>query len=123
MFDGEAFLVLAEKMLTQWPDDEAAQRAAISRAYYAVFLMARAYLDATGQPVVREGRAHGVVWNRLANLKGQTGKSISQDGKRLREWRQNADYEIPHPVTNLSAEALTAAITARQLLDKLETLP
>ncbi len=123
MFDGEAFLVLAEKLVAEWPDDEAAQRAAISRAYYAAFLNARAYLDGLGPPVARDGSAHRAVWNRLANRKGRAGKSISQDGKRLREWRQKADYEIPYPETNLFAEAQTAAIIARRLLDTLETLP
>lgn len=123
MFDGSDFLALAENLLSQRAGDEAAERSAISRAYYAAFLKAREYLDRQGPAVPRNGAAHTVVWNRLLTGQGSVSKSVGQDGKRLKAWRRSADYDLPHPAADVSAEAQTAVTTARHLLANLATLP
>jgi uncharacterized protein (UPF0332 family) len=120
MFDGSEFLALANELLPQCAGNEAKQRCVIGRAYYAAFLRTRAYLEANGFEIERT-RAHADVWNYMLNTRDRTKRSIGTDGKRLRDWRNSADYDIPYPA-DLAAEAVAATSDAQSLLERLATL-
>ena len=62
MFDWEAFLRAAEKLLHASPTDEAIQRIAIGRAYFALFNLAKAKLVSEGVNVPATAWAHEAVW-------------------------------------------------------------
>src|SRR4051812_35864228 len=120
MFDGSEFLALADELLQHGAGDEAKQRSAIGRAYYAAFLRTRSYLQAKGQNFTRD-RAHQEVWEFIYSPRIPTRGSISQAGKRLRDLRNRADYDLVYPAI-LSAEAEFAVGMAKQLLKDLESL-
>lgn len=83
MFDWEEFHRLAERILAASPDDEATQRTAINRAYYAMFNLAKVYLLQEGVAIPPTGAAHEVVW-RAFQIAGTARRS------RMRGWKGNA---------------------------------
>jgi uncharacterized protein (UPF0332 family) len=99
MFDPRRYLSLAETVLAV-SDDEAALRSALSRAYYAAFLVAREYVDdrgIRGRP--RSGRRLGsherVIFSvgAIPDDAAITMRSILFGLKRL---RTSADYDLDY---------------------------
>ncbi len=85
---------LAEQLAARH-GDEAAQRAAISRAYYAVYCYARNKLE--GWRLLdrnqRSKTSHQDVWGLFESDPREGWDRIGQDGHNLKESRRQADYE------------------------------
>lgn len=85
---------LAEQLAARH-GDEAAQRAAISRAYYAVYCYARNKLE--GWLLLdrnqRSKTSHQDVWNIFESDPRSGWERIGQEGHNLKENRRKADYD------------------------------
>lgn len=92
-FEWEHYLDLAQRLAQA--DDEASQRSAISRAYYAAFHLARKYVEKAHPEVSlrQHGVEHGAIW---AHLKSGNSREpvIGEQGDRLRQTRVKADYRL-----------------------------
>jgi len=109
------YLDLARVLADQ--GDEASNRTAISRAYYAVFCSIRNRLKQQGTlPRVRRGRSrHRIVWDHLRASERTHEKLLGERGARLQNHRQRADYE--DTLTDLPRMVETALLTAEQMLE------
>ena len=119
-FDWSQYLVLAEALATQ-PDNEAALRSAVSRAYYAAFCSAREYLLSTNMLFGRRPRrtrlSPRAVWR---TYQRDVDRRIAMDGNRLRELRNLVDYEdVVHDLDNAVRSALSMS---RRILASLDEL-
>ncbi|MFT0753490.1 HEPN domain-containing protein [Synechococcus sp. RC10A2] len=96
MFDWYEYLRLATE-LAGHPiapaSEEARQRSAISRAYYAAFCKCRNYLQTQGYQVSRESLAHTQVRNLFKQSQDRRLKQVGHHLDRLRSDRNMADYE------------------------------
>ena len=108
-FDWNHYKTFAEE-LKATRTDEAAQRSAVSRVYYAVFNQAYDYLRQQGfERRVGEGM-HKQVWDEYR--KGhRTRKAIGTNGSRLHDNRVAVDYqaEVPKLPELLTESFRTAA--------------
>ena len=95
MFDWNEFLPLAEQLGGE--PDEAAQRSAISRAYYAAFHAARIYVLAKNFYPGRRRLRHDEVWRALTTDPDPRTAVIGIRGARLFETRNAADYTAQFP--------------------------
>lgn len=120
MFDGTEFLTLASDLLEN-DADEARQRSAISRAYYAAFLRTREYLRARGFRI-RHRKTHQGVWNLMLKTQNPMAQAIGAEGMRLQRWRRAADYDIAY-ADDLADDVIRAVAPARTLLANLESMP
>jgi muconolactone delta-isomerase len=111
MFDWEDFLDLADVLATE-PNNEAAARSAISRAYYATFHAGRDYLVRVGIPVDRSRNAHLQVQDELR----KRSETIGQVVKRLHVWRKYADYDTLS-IPDVARQAALAVTLARETID------
>ena len=109
--DGKECLEVARFLGTQ-PNigytPEAAQRAAISRAYFAAFCYACDFESQNGFQREYKAKDHKSLMKHLED-RGET--AIADDLQRLRLWRNNCDYEkiiIGIPAQNVKS-ALTKA--------------
>jgi uncharacterized protein (UPF0332 family) len=115
MFDWASYLVLARELAKQ--PDEASHRSAVSRAYYAIFNMARLLLEGEGTAITSTGRAHDDVWRAL-EAAGRGRRKLGADGKRLREMRRKADYDGVVPaLEKVVADALATADAMNRLVN------
>lgn len=117
-FTWRDYLVLAE-LLDEEMGTEAALRTAISRAYYAAYHAAAAFVRATG--ILPVGHTHTTVWRSLIRDGNPERTDIGARGMVLKRSREKADYRDPFP-GDLNREARTVIIEARDLLDALERL-
>ena len=119
-FDWSQYLALAEDLAVQ-PDNEAALRSAVSRAYYAAFCLAREHLLNTnklfGSRSRRPRLSHRTVW---LTYQRDVDRRIGMDGNRLRDLRNLADYEDVVP--NLDNAVRSALSTSRRILTSLNEL-
>ena len=119
-FDWNAYLELAERLTTDSATKEAVakNRSAVSRAYYAVYNLAR---DQAPRGVTRRGR--GSSHRDLIDHFNQRGQhSIANLLESMRDRRNDADYEgdkySMHPGQwKMAAETATAE--ARKILTKI----
>lgn len=106
-FDWLEYLKLARWLSQNAPIDvsqEAARRAAISRAYYAAFGYARKYaVDWLGFVPREAAEDHGRL---AAHLKSRRRHATAESLARLRGWRNDCDYSSEF------AEDLAAAVTS-----------
>ena len=131
-FDWRFFLQLAdwldERLATDAtiPGDEAGPRTVISRAYYAAFHVARAFVD--GQ--VRAGdllwpgthrSIHDKVWEALKAHPDSTIVDLANKGERLKQLRTEADYSVA-PNKRRAAIADQARQYARDIISGLDAL-
>jgi hypothetical protein len=118
-FDWRRYLTLAER-LAQNTADEAALRSAISRAYYAVFGLARRRLRDHGcWPAGRD--PHLRVWATYRDAGDQDCQYIGNRGFNLLDQRRRADYE-DWLGQNLAQETARALDVARKILTLLDDL-
>jgi len=96
------FLTLAQRLSLE--TTEAAWRSAISRAYYAVFHVARQLLEDLGFTVPRADRAHGYLWLRLANCGDARVQQAGRDLNDLRRHRNEADYDLARSIQSRIAQ-------------------
>ena len=117
-FDWSGYLDLAEDLAAR--TDEAAQRSAVSRAYYAALGKARELLEHEGRTLTSAENVHYFVWQAFSDSEDDRRYYISVDGNWLRRNRNAADYDPlmadPH------GRAAQAVRKARSLLAALERI-
>ena len=118
MFDWNRFLALAER-LAALADDEAAQRTAISRAYYAAYHATSAYARSRG--ILGGTHSHRRVWDAFAGTADADRANVGAIGGILSRRRQAADYRSPFP-GDLAGSVRDAIIEARAVIEALERL-
>lgn len=96
-FDWSEYFDLAQELTgssTVSSGQEAKSRAAISRAYYAVYCMSRNHLrDNDNRPVPKGARAHKYVKTEFKRSTDQVRQNIGRNLDRLRIERNKADYD------------------------------
>lgn len=121
-FDWSGYLTLAKHLndrSNDFPDQEAAYRSAISRAYYAVFCLARNYVKDVDRTEFH-GNDHKQLQNHLRNHADKSRKKIGNQLRKLHQHRIKADYhddlgELP---VNKAGRALVEAEKIRAGLDE-----
>ena len=116
MFEWEDFLELAEVLAAE-PNNEAAARSAISRAYYATFHAGRDCLVRSRIPIDRSRNAQLQVQDELRNRSEIVGQAV----KRLHVWRKYADYDALS-VPDVARQAAVAVILARETIDAIKAV-
>lgn len=118
-FSWSDYLKLAQKLVVI--DDEAAQRSAISRAYYFVFHLAQERAINNGL-VLQKMDGHKQTWNCFIFSPDSDCKKLGLAGQRLRDRRNKADYDEPYRgrITEEAGEAVTDAI---EFSANLQSLP
>ena len=111
-------MALAERLLAG-SADEADRRTAISRAYYAAYHAAAAFVRARGLLV--SGQTHTKVWQALVTDASPDRTDVGVRGAQLKWVREQADYRTPFP-GNLDNESRAAIIEARAILAALQRL-
>ena len=112
------YLSLAERLLPG--TDEADRRTAISRAYYAVFNLANAWLESRRPLPLTVGGRHEQVWAEF-NKGSAAAQQVARNGERLKQRRVKADYRVPYE-GDLAFEAATAVTLSRKVSRAIETL-
>lgn len=122
MFDWTSYHTLAIELSER--TELAAHRSAISRAYYAVFHAACRYVtDVRGEALPRREK-HEAVWSWFAPAAPIPGRTrletkVGSKGRRLRERRNDADYESGIDASKLLSDSMKLA---RELLDDIDEL-
>jgi uncharacterized protein (UPF0332 family) len=121
-FSWRDYYILAGQLKQQAadsPQQEAYLRSAISRAYYASFCLARNYLrDSLGRKSTGTLDDHEFVKNQFRNLPGQDNQAIAENLRRLRAYRNQADYDDELP--SIKNTALMAMNMAGKVIETLE---
>ena len=123
-FDWREYLLLAEALLqarTSLAQEEACCRAAVSRAYYAVYGVARNRArDQDGLQLPATGDAHQRVITHYRQGPSALHRAVGDTLRRLRRVRNRADYDdqLEQPV----AVAQFAVRRARQVVAQLQAL-
>lgn len=119
MFDWAEFLMLAER-LAERGADEATLRTAISRAYYAAYHRASAYVRANALVPARARLTHQRVWEAFALVNDPRHAEVAVRGDRLRRLRTSADYHNPFPgdPSKMASAATREARTVVKLIDQ-----
>src|SRR5712671_665398 len=99
--DGSEFLEVAWDLVTG--EREADWRSAVSRAYYAVFHVARRLLFQCGFSVPHADQAHAYVWRRLSNSGHPDVDNAGQNLSYLRGVRNEADYDLDRTIFHREA--------------------
>jgi uncharacterized protein (UPF0332 family) len=113
-FDWAEYVELAERLVA-WRGDPAAERSAISRAYYAAFHKAKEHFVLRGGKLTFQGEDHGAVADWFKDSIDRDLRKIGLDVERLRRMRRVADYD--ERIAHLSSEAQAAVALARRTLD------
>jgi uncharacterized protein (UPF0332 family) len=120
--NADEFLELAGEWCTGTREGE--WRSAVSRAYFAVFHIARRLLQRIGFEVAQGDRAHSYLWMRLANAGHPDVIQAGNDLNYLRRIRNWADYDLdrvfPQP---LAVAQVQVGDDLAQLLQGLLTTP
>ena len=117
-FSWTDFLALAERLASD-TGDEAAQRTAISRAYYAAYHAAAIFVRVKG--ILTIGHTHSTVWKALTTDPDPDRVLVGPRGDDLKRLRTNADYRNPFP-GDLDSLGRDAIATARVVIDTLDRL-
>lgn len=112
------YLTVARRLAAP-PTDEADLRTAISRAYYAAYHAAAAFVRAEG--ILESGHTHVTVWDALAGDAGVDQAEAGRRGHRLKLLRQAADYRNPFP-GDIDKQVRFALGEARSLVEVFEGL-
>lgn len=122
MFDWEGYLRLAEE-LSKSKDNESHLRAAVSRAYYAAYNVARRYIEEEKPDLAIDGGSHQKIWNAFPkNTPGaksiETGININ--GFKLQGYRVEADYRTH--AKNFDRTALYAISLSKSIITSVSSL-
>ncbi len=94
-FDWNTYKDLAEELRQR--DDEASKRSAVSRLYYSVYWNARFFLEESQGFLYSENKEpHGQIWQEFIR-QGKIFRNIGENGRRLRNKRNSADYDQDIP--------------------------
>lgn len=118
-FDWDEYLELAEEWVGR-RGHPAAERSAISRAYYAAFHKAKAYYLAQGERLGFDADDHRAIAVWLQSNQNPAIRVIGVNPQRLRQLRREADYD--DVFENLSAEARAGVLTARRIVAAIAAL-
>ena len=124
MFDPREFHAFAVRC-AQDTSDEAACRSAISRAYYAAYLVAHNYVRETGvraipQPGKRRG-PHEHTIHAIATIRHPGARYVSDELGKLKRRRIDADY---HPEYNYAQVHVAKALSdAAMIIAWFDALP
>jgi uncharacterized protein (UPF0332 family) len=120
-FDWSGYLDLAKELNdNSIANREAKQRSAVSRAYYAVFNLAKNYLEQVeGHSIPKTADAHRYVGDQFRMSTNPNGKTIARDLVRLRRFRNQADYAAGFPA--LSSIVTGAIVTAESIATTLKS--
>lgn len=123
VFDWSGYLDVADHLVTM-VGGEAAERSALSRAYYACYGTAWAYARSKQVPLTGSGRDHQLVWAWFLEGSGHgpVHVRVGTTGRRLKTWRIRADYNRSN-VVGVSGLANGGLALARRLVTDLATLP
>ncbi len=102
-------------------NSEAISRTVVSRVYYAAFIKARNYLpDKEGKQALTKSSVHSFVIYQFGSSTDPFRRQIGKDLKKLRDFRNRADYEdnIGNPLL-IAQKALKLARFTITDLDKL----
>jgi uncharacterized protein (UPF0332 family) len=103
---------------------EAEWRSAVSRAYYAIFHMARILFRACGFIVPQADQAHAYLWLRLSNSGHVDVTNAGHDLNQLRQIRNWADYDLEQSLDHATALGwVQAADEVFQLLESVAAEP
>lgn len=118
-FDWGEYLRLARDLATR-SEDEAALRSAISRAYYAAYGRAAAYLVAHGE-IANRAVTHRGVWEAFKDSPETARREIWTFGLRVKDQRVKADYHraFRGALAQAANESIDRAATVLALLDRL----
>lgn len=117
-FDWNTYKDLAQELRLR--DDEASKRSAISRLYYSVYWKARILIEKENPNFnVPLDNSHTAVWRKFLE-KGITRKTVFNNGQRLKEYRQMADYESE--IEKLEDTVEASFILAEQIIKTLNSL-
>jgi len=117
-FNWDDYKGLAEEL--RFRDDEASKRSAVSRLYYAVYWQARNLLEKEDANFfVSAENSHATVWRKFNN-QGHSRRMIFNNGQRLKEYRQMADYESE--IERLEDTVEASFIIAEQIIKTLNSL-
>ena len=94
-FDWPDYLKLAEELAER--SEESCLRTAISRAYYYIYHLGKKRILDNGFPLVRGGDTHKQVWEKFDNSPEFSCRKLYQLAKRLKDKRQQADYDQVYP--------------------------
>jgi uncharacterized protein (UPF0332 family) len=121
-FDWSEYLDLAKELNDNLIlNREAKQRSVVSRAYYAVFNLAKNYLEQVeGHLIPRTADAHRYVGDQFLMSSESKRQEIASKLSRLRKFRNQADYATGFPA--LSATATRAIAEAESILTALGSL-
>ncbi|HEX4304975.1 MAG TPA: hypothetical protein VHZ54_02960 [Solirubrobacterales bacterium] len=117
------YIVLARRLAGC--EFEAADRSAVSRAYYGAFNLARRWHETHVGPIVSH-RAHAQVWEAFIDADRATLDTrkdwleVGELGYRLRKLRNLADYTDSPPGLEEAADAVVAAERIMGLLPALD---
>lgn len=114
------FLDIAKKLMKV--PAEAAYRSAVSRAYYATFHAASAFLANLGFRASSGPQAHGEVQARLNNCGNEDGVQIARWLRELHGHRIEADYELTSAMFKAQFKPASWVLLAEQALQTLNTL-
>lgn len=124
IFDWSEYLTLANDLAgarTNPSTDEAKLRAAISRAYYANYCIARNHLRDKEGHTIPWADAHKYVIDQFRNSSDKARKDLGKDLDRLKNYRLSADYKDNYP--GLIGPSTRVALTlADQVIIKLKGL-
>jgi hypothetical protein len=119
-FDWVNYLQLAEELAAR--PDEAAKRAAISRAYYFVYNIAFARAEVTVGRCREVGSKHVWCWKMYRRSIDPTCKELGRVGNNMKRRRIEADYErATRP--KLDDEVQVTLMEARKFQADLASLP
>ncbi len=99
-FDWSEYLTLAQQLAgldVTPPGQEATYRCALSRAYYAIFCLARNRLLDEGRTLYGDGRDHRHVQNEFKESPDPKRQTVGQYLNRLHTARIKADYRDSFP--------------------------
>jgi len=123
-FDWSEYFNLAQELVGQTATpagQEARQRSALSRAYYAAFCQARNHLrDKEGHPLPVGGQVHAHVRDQFRNSLDPARNQIGHDLNRLRIDRNKVDYDDSVPrLDTMTIRDMTLAQRVLFMLSKL----
>lgn len=120
-FNWAEYLQLAQNLVGQevTASDEAKQRSAISRAYYAAYNEARRFARQQGFQDAQQGNHRALIDYYLQESRREW-RNIGLNLQRLRDLRNTADYAPGFQ--NVAFQSLAACKLAASLLEQIRTL-
>ena len=120
-FDWSSYLALAKKLneVNTAPPEEY-RRSAVSRAYYYAYHRTKSHIESTGI-IIPKRNPHASLIELLRGQFDQTGIQLAHQLARMRDYRNQADYDLIFPYNQDWVNAMIAR--AEQFVSDVEMLP